>query len=178
MAMPTGILTGWTATLYAQPTANPVPLTKTEMGSQNPTDAADANSKVTAIVANANLVPCEAVPPYGYDHSEAAFGLAGSHYGQKIPTQVSPKTMELTIAYDPSNTVTNLLQGDAVTGLVDRTYVVSLADGAGNAVYYSFIGRISVFSVDAQPSAEAKATITLVPIGGGNFGWSHNATTP
>jgi len=81
--------------------------------------------------------------------------------------------MTITSAWNPSDTVTLLLRTDAYSGIVDRTFVIAATDGT-NIIYYSFIGRVSQFQIDAQPGAEAKCVYTIHPRGN-LYGWSNNA---
>ena len=66
-----------------------------------------------------------------------------------------------------------LMRGDAYSGLIDRTFVVSATEGS-NVVYYAFNARVSQFTIDSSPSAEAKCNFTIHPRGN-LYGWSNNA---
>ena len=78
-------------------------------------------------------------------------------------------------AYADANADTMLLlmRGDAYSGVIDRTFVISATEGA-NIVYYAFNARVSQFTIDASPSAEAKCNFTIHPRGN-LYGWSNNA---
>jgi hypothetical protein len=104
MALPTKILPGFSATLYAQPTSTPTPLT---------TAALSTYATVSALAVSGNLVPVEAIPAFGQDDAVASFGIAGSRQSDKIPVQSAPTSMSITAAWNPSDTVLLLLRGDA-----------------------------------------------------------------
>ena len=167
MALPNKVLPGFTAALYAQPTASPTTLTLAQLSTL---------ASVSAIAVVGNLVPVEAVPAFGQDDAVASFTVAGSRQSDKIPAQSAPTSMTITAAWNPSDTVLLLIRGDAYSGTVDRTYVIAASDNATtpNIVYYAFNARASQFQIDAAPGAEAKCTFTLHPRGN-LYGWSNNA---
>lgn len=164
MALPNKVLPGFSAALYAQSGASPTALTLTQLSTL---------ASVAAIAVSGNLVPVEAVPAFGQDDAVANFTVAGSRQSDKIPTQSAPTSMSITAAWNPSDSVLLLLRGDAYSGIVDRTFVVAASDGT-NIVYYAFNGRVSQFTIDAQPGAEAKCNFTIHPRGN-LYGWSNNA---
>jgi len=162
MALPNKILPGFSAALYAQPTASPTPLT---------TAALSTVATVSALAIPANLLPVEAIPAFGQDDAVASFSVAGSRQSDKIPTQSAPTSMTITAAWNPSDAMLLIIRGDAYSGTVDRTYVISATDGT-NTVYYAFNGRVSEFKIDAAPGAESKCTFTVHPRGN-QYGWSN-----
>jgi hypothetical protein len=162
MALPNKILPGFSAALYAQPTASPTPLT---------TSALSTVATVSALAIPANLLPVEAIPAFGQDDAVASFSVAGSRQSDKIPTQSAPTSMTITAAWNPSDAMLLLIRGDAYSGTVDRTYIISATDGT-NTVYYAFNGRASEFKIDAAPGAESKCTFTVHPRGN-QYGWSN-----
>ena len=164
MALPSKILPGFSATLYAQPGASPTALT---------TSALSTYASVSALAVSGNLVPVEAIPAFGQDDAVASFGVAGSRQSDKIPVQSAPTSMTITAAWNPSDSVILQVRADAYNGTVDRTYVVSATDGTGT-VYYAFNARVGQFQIDSQPGAEAKAVFTLHPRGN-QYGWSNTA---
>ena len=164
MALPNKILPGFSASMYAQPLASPTVLTLAQLS---------LVASVSAIAVSGNLMNIEAIPAFGQDDAVASFSVAGSRQSDKIPAQSAPTSMTITSAWNPSDTVTLLLRTDAYTGTVDRTFVVAATDGT-NIVYYAFIGRVSQFTIDAQPGAEAKCVYTIHPRGN-LYGWSNNA---
>lgn len=161
MALPNKILAGFSATLYAQPTATPTPLTVANLS---------VYASVSAIAVAGNLVPVEAIPAFGQDDAVASFSVAGSRQSDKIPTQSAPTSMTITAAWNPSDTVLLLLRGDAYNGMIDRTFVISATDGTG-IVNYAFNGRVSEWQIDSAPNAEAKVTFTIHPRGN-QYGWT------
>lgn len=163
MALPNKILPGFSATLYAQPTASPTPLA---------TSALSTYASVSAIAVSGNLVPVEAIPAFGQDDAVASFGVAGSRQSDKIPVQSAPTSMTITAAWNPSDAVLLLLRGDAYNGTIDRTFVISATDGT-NIINYAFNGRVSQWTIDPSPSAEAKVTFTIHPRGN-QYGWSNS----
>jgi hypothetical protein len=164
MALPNKILPGFSASMYAQPSASPTVLTLAQLS---------LVANVAPIAVSGNLMNIEAIPAFGQDDAVASFTVAGSRQSDKIPAQSAPTSMTITSAWNPSDTVTLLLRTDAYTGTVDRTFVVAATDGT-NIVYYAFIGRVSQFTIDAQPGAEAKCIYTIHPRGN-LYGWSNNA---
>lgn len=164
MALPNKVLPGFSASMYAQPLTTPTPLTLSQLSTL---------SNVAAIAVSGNLMNIEAIPAFGQDDAVASFTVAGSRQSDKIPSQAAPTSMTISAAWNPSDTVLLLLRGDAYSGTVDRTFVVAATDGT-NIIYYSFIGRVSQFQIDAQPGAESKATFTVQPRGN-LYGWVNNA---
>ena len=164
MALPTKVLPGFSATLYAQPSATPTVLTTAQLATLG---------NVSAIAISGNSVNVEAIPAFGQDDAVASFTVAGSRQSDKIPSQSAPSSMTITAAWNPSDTVLLLLRGDAYSGTVDRTYVISATDGVGT-VYYAFNARVSEWKIDSAPGAEAKAVFTIHPRGN-QYGWSNTA---
>lgn len=164
MALPNKVLPGFSAALYAQPLAAPTPLTTAQLS---------LVASVSPIAIAANLVNVEAVPAFGQDDAMANFSIAGSRQSDKIPTQSAPTSLTITAPWNPADAQLLIIRGDAYSGVIDRTFVISATDGA-NIVYYAFNGRVSQFQIDSQPGAEAKAVFTIHPRGN-QFGWSNNA---
>ena len=164
MALPNKVLPGFSASLYCQPGAAPTVLTTANLS---------VYASTSAIAISGNLVPVEAIPAFGQDDAMANFSVAGSRQSDKIPTQSAPTSMTITAAWNPSDAGLLLMRGDAYNGTIDRTFVISATDGT-NIVYYAFNGRVSQFTIDAQPGAEAKCVFTIHPRGN-QYGWSNNA---
>lgn len=163
MALPNKVLPGFSATLYCQPTATPTPLTTANLS---------VYASTSAIAVSANAIPVEAIPAFGQDDAMANYGVAGSRQSDKIPTQAAPTSMTITAAWNPADTNLLLIRGDAYNGTIDRTFVISATDGT-NIVNYAFNGRVGQFTVDPNPTAEAKCTFTIHPRGN-QYGWSNN----
>jgi hypothetical protein len=163
MALPNKVLPGFSATLYAQPSATPTVLTLAQLGTY---------ANVSAIAISGNVVNVEAVPAFGQDDAVASYTVAGSRQSDKIPAQSAPTSMTITAAWNPSDSVLLLLRADAYNGTIDRTFVISATDGTG-IVNYAFNGRVSQWSIDAAPGAEAKVTFTIHPRGN-QYGWTNN----
>jgi len=163
MALPNKVLPGFSAALYCQPTAAPTALTLSALSTL---------ASVAAIAVSGNLLPVEAIPAFGQDDASASYSVAGSRQSDKIPTQAAPTSMTITAAWNPSDANLLLMRGDAYSGVIDRTFVVSATDGA-NIVYYAFNARVGEFKIDAQPGAEAKCIFTVHPRGN-MYGWSNN----
>lgn len=164
MALPNKVLPGFSAALYAQSGATPTPLTTAQLS---------LVASVSPIAVSGNQLLVEAVPAFGQDDAMANFSVAGSRQSDKIPTQSAPTSLTVTAAWNPSDAGLLLMRGDAYNGTIDRTFVVSATDGT-NIVYYAFNGRVSQFTIDAQPGAEAKCIFTIHPRGN-QYGWSNNA---
>ena len=164
MALPNRVLPGFSATLYAQDTATPTPLTIAELSTW-----ADVNP----IAIEANIIPVEAIPAFGQDDAMANFNVAGSRQSDKIPTQAPPTSMTITAAWNPADTQLLQMRDDAYNGTIDRTFVIMATDGQGNFVAYAFNGRVGQWDVDTNPTAEAKCSFTIHPRGN-QYGWSNN----
>jgi hypothetical protein len=162
MALPTKVLPGFSATLYAQPSATPTPITTANLS---------VLGSISPLAVSGNLVPVEAIPAFGQDDAVASFMVAGSRQSDKIPVQSAPTSMSITAAWNPSDTVLLLLRADAYNGTIDRTYVIAATDGT-NTIYYAFNGRVSQWTIDAAPGAEAKVNFTIHPRGN-QYGWSN-----
>jgi len=164
MALPNKVLPGFSASLYCQSGATPTALTTANLS---------VYASVSPVVIVGNLLPVEAIPAFGQDDAVANFNVAGSRQSDKIPTQSAPTSMTITAAWNPNDANLLLIRGDAYSGVIDRTFVISASDGT-NIVNYAFNGRVSQFTVDPNPTAEAKCTFTIHPRGN-QYGWSNNA---
>lgn len=164
MALPNKVLPGFSAALYCQSGASPTALTTAQLSTLG---------NVSAIAVSGNLLPVEAIPAFGQDDAVANFSVAGSRQSDKIPVQSAPTSLTVTAAWNPSDANLLLMRGDAYSGVIDRTFVISATDGT-NIVYYAFNGRVSEFQIDPAPNAEAKCTFTIHPRGN-QYGWSNNA---
>jgi hypothetical protein len=164
MALPTQILPGFSAALFAQPGATPTPLTTAQLS---------LVASVAPLAISGNALNVEAIPSFGQDDAVASFSVAGSRQSDKIPVQSAPASMTITAAWNPSDTVLLQVRADAYSGVIDRTYIISATSGA-NIVYYAFNGRVGGFAIDSQPGAEAKCVFTIHPRGN-QYGWSNNA---
>ena len=162
MALPTKVLPGFSATMYAQPGGTPTPITSAKLS---------VLGSITPLAISGNQMPIEAIPAFGQDDAVASFPVAGSRQSDKIPVQSAPTSMSITAAWNPSSTVLNLLRDDAYNGTIDRTYVIAATDGT-NTIYYAFNGRVSQWTIDSAPGAEAKANFTIQPRGN-QYGWSN-----
>ena len=58
MALPTKVLPGFSATLYAQPSATPTPITTANLS---------VLGSISPLAVSGNLVPVEAIPAFGQD---------------------------------------------------------------------------------------------------------------
>ena len=172
MALPNKVLPGFSAALWMQTGATPTPLTVTQLSTwtaevQNIVGTAAGGSGSAG-----EIVPVEAIPAFGQDDASANFGVAGSRQSDIIPTQSKPTSMTINAAWNPSDPALLLIRGDAYNGTIDRTYVISVYDGA-NVVAYAFNGRVGEFKIETAPNAEAKCTFTIHPRGN-QYGWSNN----
>jgi len=163
MALPNKVLPGFSASLYAQAGATPTPLTVANLS---------VYASTSAVAVSGNLLPVEAIPAFGQDDAMANFNVAGSRQSDKIPTQAAPTSMTITAAWNPADTQLLQMRADAYNGTIDRTFVISATDGTG-IVNYAFNGRVGQFTVDPNPTAEAKCTFTVHPRGN-QYGWSNN----
>ena len=163
MALPNRVLPGFSAILYAQPSATPTALTVAQLSTL---------ANVAAIAISGNQLPVESIPAFGQDDGVVNYAVAGSRQSDKIPVQSAPTSLSVTAAWNPSDSMLLLMRGDAYSGIVDRTFVIAAVDGS-NIVYYAFNGRVSEFQIQSDPSAEAKCVFTIHPRGN-QYGWSNN----
>lgn len=172
MALPNKILPGFSAAMWMQTSATPTPLTTANLAVWTAQVATIVGTSAGGTGAAGTQLNVEAVPAFGQDDAVANFSVAGSRQSDKIPTQSAPTSMTITAAWNPSDAGLLLIRGDAYSGTVDRTFVVSAYDGT-NTVAYAFNGRVSQFQIDAQPGAEAKCVFTIHPRGN-QYGWSNS----
>jgi hypothetical protein len=163
MALPNRVLPGFSAILYAQPSATPTALTVSQLSTL---------ANVAAIAVSGNQLPVESIPAFGQDDGVVNYAVAGSRQSDKIPVQSAPTSLSVTAAWNPSDSMLLLMRGDAYSGIIDRTFVIAAVDGS-NIVYYAFNGRVSEFQIQSDPSAEAKCVFTIHPRGN-QYGWSNN----
>ncbi len=172
MALPNKVLPGFVADFWMQTGATPTPLTTANLSVWTAQVATIVGTSAGGTGAAGTEVGVESVPAFGQDDAVANFAVAGARQSDKIPTQSAPTSMTITAAWNPSSAALLLIRGDAYSGLVDRTFVVSAYDGT-NTVAYAFNGRVSQFQIDAQPGAEAKCVFTIHPRGN-QYGWSNS----
>jgi hypothetical protein len=163
MALPNRVLPGFSAILYAQPSATPTALTVSQLSTL---------ANVAAIAVSGNQLPVESIPAFGQDDGVVNYAVAGSRQSDKIPVQSAPTSLSVTAAWNPSDSMLLLMRGDSQSGIIDRTFVIAAVDGS-NIVYYAFNGRVSEFQIQSDPSAEAKCVFTIHPRGN-QYGWSNN----
>ncbi len=172
MALPSVVLPGFAASMWMQSGATP-----TAFSTANLSVWALQVTTIVGTVANgtgAAGVPLnvEAIPAFGQDDAVANFGVAGGRQSDKVPTQSAPTSLTITSAWNPSDAGLLLIRGDAISGIIDRTFVIAAVSGT-NTVAYAFNGRVSQFQIDAQPGAEAKCVFTIHPRAN-QYGWSNN----
>lgn len=172
MAAPAVVLPGYAASLWMQTGATPTPLSTANLSVWTAQVATIVGTSANGTGASGTQLNVEAVPAFGQDDAVASFGVAGARQSDKVPTQSAPTSMTITAAWNPSDAGLLLIRGDAISGTVDRTFVVAAAAGS-NTIAYAFNGRVSQFQIDAQPGAEAKCTFTIHPRGN-QYGWSNN----
>jgi hypothetical protein len=172
MPSPNLVLPGFSAALWIQTTATPTPLTTANLSVWTGQVANIVGTSANGTGTAGTALNVEAVPAFGQDDAVASFSVAGARQSDKIPVQSAPTSMTITAAWNPSDAALLLIRGDAYSGIVDRTYVISATSGT-STVAYAFNGRVSGFSIDAQPGAEAKCIFTVHPRGG-QYGWSNN----
>jgi hypothetical protein len=171
MAAPNKILPGFSASLWMQSAATPTALTTANLSVWSAQVATIVGTTANGTGSAGIQVPVEAVPAFGQDDAVANFSVAGSRQSDKIPTQSAPTSLSVTAAWNPSDTALLQIRSDAYSGIVDRTFVVAAVDGV-STVAYAFNGRVSQFTIDAQPGAEAKCNFTIHPRGN-QYGWSN-----
>jgi len=172
MALPNQVLPGFSASLWCQTGATPTPLTLTQLSTWTGEVASIVGTSANGTGSAGEILNVEAIPKFGQDDASANFYVAGSRQSDVIPTQSKPTSMTIVAAWNPSDAGLLLIRGDAYSGIIDRTFVIAAVDGA-NTVAYAFNGRVSEFTIDNAPNAEAKCTFTIHPRGN-QYGWSNN----
>jgi len=172
MALPNQVLPGFSASLWCQTGATPTPLTLTQLSTWTGEVASIVGTSANGTGSSGEILNVEAIPKFGQDDASANFYVAGSRQSDVIPTQSKPTSMTIVAAWNPSDAGLLLMRGDAYSGIIDRTFVIAAVDGA-NTVAYAFNGRVSEFTIDTAPNAEAKCTFTIHPRGN-QYGWSNN----
>jgi hypothetical protein len=171
MAAPAVVLPGYAASLWMQTGATPTPLSTANLSVWTAQVATIVGTSANGTGASGTQLNVEAVPAFGQDDAVASFAVAGARQSDKVPTQSAPTSMTITAAWNPSDAGLLLIRGDAISGTVDRTFVVAAAAGS-TTIAYAFNGRVSQFQIDAQPGAEAKCMFTIHPRGN-QYGWSN-----
>lgn len=171
MAAPSKLLPGFSASLWMQSGATPTPLSTANLSVWSAQVATIVGTVANGTGAAGVALNVEAVPAFGQDDGVASFAVAGSRQSDKIPVQSAPTSLSITAPWNPSDAALLLIRGDAYSGIVDRTFVVTAVDGA-STIAYAFNGRVSQFQIDAAPGAEAKCMFTIHPRGN-QYGWSN-----
>jgi hypothetical protein len=171
MAAPSKLLPGFSASLWMQSGATPTPLSTANLSVWTAQVATIVGTVANGTGAAGVALNVEAVPAFGQDDGVASFAIAGSRQSDKIPVQSAPTSLSITAPWNPSDAALLLIRGDAYSGIVDRTFVVTAVDGA-STIAYAFNGRVSQFQIDAAPGAEAKCMFTIHPRGN-QYGWSN-----
>src|SRR5512137_2593060 len=125
MAIPSKVLPGFSASLWMQSSVTPTPLTTANLSVWTAQVAAIVGTSANGTGANGVQVPVEAIPAFGQDDAVANFAVAGSRQSDKIPTQSAPTSLSITAAWNPSDAALLLIRGDAYSGVIDRTYVIT-----------------------------------------------------
>lgn len=171
MAAPSKLLPGFSASLWMQSGATPTPLSTANLSVWSAQVATIVGTVANGTGAAGVALNVEAVPAFGQDDGVASFAIAGSRQSDKIPVQSAPTSLSITAPWNPSDAGLLLIRGDAYSGIVDRTFVITAVDGA-STIAYAFNGRVSQFQIDAAPGAEAKCMFTIHPRGN-QYGWSN-----
>ncbi|NBV95688.1 MAG: hypothetical protein EBR90_02715 [Actinobacteria bacterium] len=172
MAIPNKVLPGFSASLWMQSAATPTPLTTANLSVWSAQVATIVGTSANGTGAAGVQVPVEAIPAFGQDDAVANFAVAGARQSDKIPVQSAPTSLSITAAWNPSDAALLQIRADAYSGVVDRTFVIAAVEST-NTIAYAFNGRVSQFTIDAQPGAEAKCIFTVHPRGG-QYGWSNS----
>ena len=171
MAAPSVVLPGYSASMWMQTSATPTPLSTANLAVWTAQVATIVGTSANGTGAAGTQLNVEAVPAFGQDDAVASFSVAGSRQSDKIPVQSAPTSLTITAAWNPSDAGLLLIRGDAYSGTVDRTFVIAAVAGA-SPIAYAFNGRVSQFTIDPAPGAEAKCTFTIHPRGN-QYGWSN-----
>jgi len=171
MAAPNKILPGFSASMWMQSGATPTAFTTANLAVWTAQVATIVGTSANGTGAAGVPLAIEAVPAFGQDDASASFSIAGSRQSDKIPVQSAPTSLTITAAWNPSDAGLLLIRGDAISGVIDRTFVIAAVDGV-STIAYAFNGRVSQFQIDPAPGAEAKCTFTVHPRGN-QYGWSN-----
>lgn len=171
MAAPSVVLPGFAASMWMQTSATPTPLSTANLAVWTAQVATIVGTSANGTGAAGTALNVEAVPAFGQDDAVASFSVAGSRQSDKIPVQSAPTSLTITAAWNPSDAGLLLIRGDAYSGTVDRTFVIAAVAGT-STIAYAFNGRVSQFTIDPAPGAEAKCTFTIHPRGN-QYGWSN-----
>ena len=163
----------FSAKLYIQPgpVGTSVALVQSALGSQDLTTAAVASAGVAAIIVPANQLIVEEVGNFGYESAEASFPIAGSRFSSKVAVISPPSTISLVFPLNPSSATFQLATQSSLSGTDVRTYVVAWLVGA-NTFLYAFNAFCGATGYQFATGSEAKATISLIPQGSGQYGYS------
>ena len=172
MALPSQVLPGFSASLWCQTGATPTPLTVTQLATWTGEVASIVGTTANGTGSTGEQLNVEAIPAFGQDDASANFMVAGSRQSDIIPTQAKPTSMTIVAPWNPSDAGLLLMRGDAYSGIIDRTFVISAVSGL-NTVAYAFNGRVGEFKIDTAPGKEATCTFTVHPRGN-QYGWSNN----
>jgi hypothetical protein len=171
MAAPNKILPGFSASMWMQSGATPTAFTTANLAVWTAQVATIVGTSANGTGAAGVPLAIEAVPAFGQDDAVASFSIAGTRQSDKIPVQSAPTSLTITAAWNPSDAGLLLIRGDAISGVIDRTFVIAAVDGV-STIAYAFNGRVSQFQIDSAPGAEAKCTFTVHPRGN-QYGWSN-----
>ena len=171
MTAPNKVLPGFSASLWCQTGATPTPLTNAFLSTWTDHVEDIVGTSANGTGTGGEQLNVEAVPAFGQDGAVASFSVAGSRQSDKIPVQSASTSMTITAAWNPSDAGLLLMRADAESGVIDRTFVVAAVAGT-STVAYAFNGRVSQFTIDPAPGAEAKCTFTVHPRGN-QYGWSN-----
>jgi len=171
MAAPNRILPGFSASMWMQSGATPTAFTTANLAVWTAQVATIVGTSANGTGAAGVPLAIEAVPAFGQDDAVASFSIAGTRQSDKIPVQSAPTSLTITAAWNPSDAGLLLIRGDAISGVIDRTFVIAAVDGA-STIAYAFNGRVGQFQIDSAPGAEAKCTFTVHPRGN-QYGWSN-----
>lgn len=171
MTAPNKVLPGFSASLWCQTGATPTPLTNAFLATWTDHVEDIVGTSANGTGTGGEQLNVEAVPAFGQDDAVASFSVAGSRQSDKIPVQSAPTSMTITAAWNPSDAGLLLMRADAESGVIDRTFVVAAVAGT-STIAYAFNGRVSQFTIDPAPGAEAKCTFTVHPRGN-QYGWSN-----
>lgn len=172
MALPSVVLPGFSASMWMQSGATPTAFSTANLSVWVAQVTTIVGTVANGTGAAGTQLNVEAIPAFGQDDAVANFGVAGGRQSDKIPTQSAPTSLTITAAWNPSDAGLLLIRGDALSGIIDRTFVIAAVSGT-NTIAYAFNGRVSQFQIDAQPGAEAKCVFTIHPRAN-QYGWSNN----
>lgn len=169
MAFPSAVFSGRSAQLWAQTGASPVPLTIAQLATWTGQVQNIVGQSAGGLGTDGTLVQVQSLVPIGSSAETVQFGQTGFIQADSIPVQNNVVQLALISTFIPTDTATQTVIADGLSGTIDRTYVVTVATGpvaAPTGIWaYAFNARVTGVQYDYTVNQEGRLTFTLVPRG-------------